>query len=181
MTSHEENINEEKWLPIVGYEGLYEISNLGRVKSFHKGKKLRHEVGILKPCILGKYYRVVLHKPDHKRKLYGIHRLVAAAFIPNPNNYPEVNHIDENKLNNRVSNLEWVSHKYNIAYSNNLEKAYAKTRKAVVAYTKDGQFVGEYRGVREAARANNVLESCVLENVRGGRVKTVKGLIFKYK
>ena len=112
---------EEIWRDIKNYEGLYQISNLGRVKrlrfinrhlNFEKEK-------ILKPYKDGgNYYFVIgLHK-DGKRKYKAIHRLVAETFIPNPNNYPVVNHKDENKLNNRIDNLEWCTHKYNSNYGN---------------------------------------------------------------
>lgn len=99
----------ELWRPISGYEGLYYISNLGRVKS-----EITHK--ILKPRnSTHDYDRVRLYK-NHKPKEFFVHKLVAQAFIPNPNNYPQVNHKDENKVNNCVDNLEWCTHKYNMNY-----------------------------------------------------------------
>lgn len=111
---------EEVWKDVEGYEGYYQVSNMGRVRSLdiidtnghkHKGK-------ILSLCKVDKYYGVYLYKQKH-RETHLIHRLVAEAFIPNPNNYPEVGHKDERNLknsntcNNRVDNLEWTTSKDN--------------------------------------------------------------------
>jgi hypothetical protein len=107
---------EEEWRDIVGYEGLYQVSNLGRVKSLFRYKKL------LKPRIMQQYYSVCLWK-DKKPKHMRVHRLVGMAFIPNPNDYPCINHKDENKLNNCVDNLEWCTHKYNANYGTRIERS----------------------------------------------------------
>lgn len=111
-------MQEEVWKDIKNYEGLYQISTYGRVKSFPRKGALRKEK-VLKPYKDGKnYYFVVgLHK-DGKKQYKLIHRLVADAFIPNPNNLPIVNHKDENKENNNVDNLEWCTYKYNSNYGN---------------------------------------------------------------
>ena len=98
------------WKPIKDYEGLYEISNTGEVKSLNL-KKGR----ILKQHIQRSYLYVGLSK-QCKTKLHLVHRLVAKTFIPNPLHLPEVNHKDENKLNNNVDNLEWCTAKYNSNY-----------------------------------------------------------------
>ena len=107
-------MTEEIWKDIDGYEGLYKVSNLGRVKSLNYLRK-----GIEKERIPNKnnsgYLIVGLHK-DGKIKNFLIHRLVAEAFIENVNDLPQVNHKDENKLNNCVENLEWCSAKYNSNY-----------------------------------------------------------------
>lgn len=96
-------MNTETWKSITGYEGLYEVSNLGRVKSLKFDKEK-----ILKPNKVKGYLRVELLKNGQRKLLY-VHRLVAAAFIPNPKGLPEVNHKDEDKTNNSVTNIEWVS------------------------------------------------------------------------
>lgn len=100
---------EEIWKDIKEYEGIYQVSNLGRVKSLKHSK----EGKLLKGRVTGKGYLSVALFRNSVRKSNSIHRLVAEAFIPNPENKPEVNHIDENKLNNDVSNLEWVTSKEN--------------------------------------------------------------------
>ena len=100
------------WKAVAGYEGLYEVSNKGDVRSLKYGK-----TKILKPSDNGcGYLQIQLHK-DSIRKRMLIHRLVAEAFIPNPNNLETVNHRDENKQNNAASNLEWMTAKDNTTYS----------------------------------------------------------------
>ena len=103
------NNQKEIWRSAKGYENLYEVSNLGNVRNSRTGR-------VLKPLKLktnnGYYLQVCLYKDKKATRLY-IHRLVAEAFIPNSENLPEVNHIDENKNNNNVNNLEWVSPSYN--------------------------------------------------------------------
>ena len=100
---------KEEWKDIKGYEGLYQISSYGRVYSFYKKGYL--ELNLNKYG----YLHVGLYR-EGKRKVYKVHRLVAQTFILNPNNYPEVNHKDENKINNYISNLEWCTHQYNNFY-----------------------------------------------------------------
>ena len=117
------DLPSEEWRDVVGYEGLYQVSNLGRVKSFKKDKAkiLKSNPGI------GGYLRVVLCK-DFKNKNRFVHVLVAKAFIPNPDNKPQVNHIDGDKTNNRVENLEWMTCSENIhhAFANGLRKSGCK-------------------------------------------------------
>ena len=110
----------EVWKDINGYVGEYQVSNLGRVKSLPKymypnGYPQLRKEKLLKPSCTGKYrnYLAVCLRG----KQYRVHRLVAEAFIPNPNNYPMVNHIDKNTLNNQVDNLEWCTNQYNVKYS----------------------------------------------------------------
>lgn len=106
---------QEIWKAITDYENLYEVSNIGRVKNIRTGR-------ILKPGIdrYG-YYNVGLCK-NGKQKTKNVHRLVAQEFLPNPDNLPCVNHKDENKLNNRVDNIEWCTVSYNNKYGNRLNK-----------------------------------------------------------
>ena len=109
---------EEIWKDIPNYEGLYQISNLGRVKSFpRKGTHTKKE-RILKFAKSNKNYLIAMLTKHNKRKAKSVHRLVAEAFIPNPNNFPQVNHKDENRHNNCVDNLEWCTNHYNCNYGN---------------------------------------------------------------
>ena len=107
-------IQDEVWKDIEGYEGLYQVSNFGDIKSLPKVRRNRSGTYIQKEKLLKLsntstgYKKVELYK-DKKRKSFKVHRLVAQAFIPNPENKREVNHIDGNKHNNKVNNLEWVT------------------------------------------------------------------------
>ena len=107
---------------IVGYEGLYAITEDGQVWSYRRQIFLK-----LKTQTCG-YTQTTLHK-DGVRKQFLVHRLVALAFLPNPNNLPEVNHKDENKKNNHVSNLEWCDRNYNMSYGNISQKISDGVRK----------------------------------------------------
>lgn len=107
---------------IPGYEGLYQVSNLGNVKSLNYRRSGKEK--IIKPrkksksnTTLNKYYYCVALYKDKKRKNFRVHHLVAEAFINNPNNYPVLNHLDKNPENNCVENLEWCTQKYNVQYS----------------------------------------------------------------
>lgn len=123
---------EEIWKDIPGYEGLYQASTYGRIKSlrryrFNHNKKQIVEERILKPGVVNGYLRVALWK-DAKQKNILVHRLIALTFISNPNNYKEINHKDETRQNNHVDNLEWCSHKYNNNYGTINERR-SKNRK----------------------------------------------------
>lgn len=118
----------EIWKDIPGYEGVYMVSNLGTVKSVARidlaGRKLKER--ILSQSLSKDYYVVGLHY-NHVNKQMKVHRIVAMAFIPNPNNLPQINHKDENKLNNDVNNLEWCDARYNNNYGTRIER-YSVTR-----------------------------------------------------
>jgi len=106
---------EEIWKDIKNYEKLYKISNYGRLFSYKSNKILRYSV---RP---NGYLKYSLYKNGRYEHI-SMHRLVAQAFIPNPNNYQIVNHIDENKTNNQVDNLEWCISKYNVNYGTGIKK-----------------------------------------------------------
>lgn len=106
---------DEDWKDITGYEGLYQVSNFGRVKRLNTNRILKSAKS------KGGYPYIVLSKNGITSNKT-IHRLVAKAFIPNPENKPEVNHIDENKTNNKVSNLNWMTRKENVNHGTRTER-----------------------------------------------------------
>lgn len=110
---------EEIWKEVVGFEGSYKVSNLGRVFSYKKVSRKEH---FMKPCNDGNGYMIVCLRKQGKKYIKKVHRLVAEAFIPNPQNLPQVNHKDENKANNCVENLEWCSSRYNINYGTAIKR-----------------------------------------------------------
>lgn len=157
MGNNIENINEE-WRDIVGYEGLYQVSNLGRIKSLGNDKTKKEK--ILKPQLYKNgYYRIWLYKNGNKKR-YLVHRLVALAFIPNSNNLPCVNHKDEDKSNNSVENLEWCSVSYNINFGNRNKlvgeinviklKNHKLLSKPVLQFDLEGNLIAEYPSIKEA-------------------------------
>ena len=122
-------MEKEIWKDIKDYEGIYQISNIGRIKSLDRYCNNRLIKGkILSPHLAKGYLKINLYK-NGKSKHFAIHSLVAEAFIPNPNNYPEVNHKDENKENNNVDNLEWCDSKYNCNYGTRTERIISSNKK----------------------------------------------------
>lgn len=170
-------MKKEYWKPVVGYEGHYQVSNWGRVKSIKFGKGR-----ILKPTTNLYGYLFVKLCKDGKVKPFTVHRLVAEAFLPNPDNLPQVNHKDENKQNNIVSNLEWCSAQYNNTYGTRIERVAEKTTngkcsKPVLQYTLEGNFIKEWKSVAECRR-NGFRH---VDDVCRGERKSCSGYIWKYK
>lgn len=167
----------EIWKDIKNYEGLYQISNLGNVKSYHK----RSNGNLLKLPIKRGYYQVGLRK-NGTRKYYQVHRLVAETFIENKDNLPQVNHKDENKLNNNVDNLEWCTVSYNNTYGSRIERVVAsnKNRQPVVLYDINGNFIAEYFSIMDAVRKTKINPSCIVASCQGKR-KQPRKYIWKYK
>ena len=167
----------EVYKQIIGYEGLYEVSNLGNVKSLSNDKTRKEKLlssGIDKDG----YLQVGLYK-NGKQKRYFIHRLVAQAFLPNPFNLPEVNHKDEDKSNNNVDNLEWCDRKYNVNYGTRTEKVVEKMSKQVAQYDLSGNLIAIWKSVSEIERqlgfvCGNISKCCL------GKGKTSYGYIWKY-
>ena len=124
----------EEWKDVVGYEGLYQVSNFGNIKSLFRYKRQ------LKPVIRNGYESVKLCK-NKNAKFVSVHRVVAEAFIPNPQKLPIINHKDENKQNNCVENLEWCTNVYNINYGNAQEKKAQKFFRSVRKFSLEGDFL----------------------------------------
>ena len=121
----------EVWKDVKDYEGLYVISNLGRIRSTSG----QYTGRILSPTDNGKGYKIVGLSKNGNRQNHYVHRLIAIAFIDNPNNFKEINHIDENQSNNCPSNLEWCNRKYNCNYGNHCAKL-SNSMKGKVAWNK---------------------------------------------
>lgn len=176
-------MKKEYWKPVVGYEELYQVSNWGRVKSLPRNGTVKY-ARILKPGTNRYGYLYVNLCKDGKVKTFTVHRLVAEAFLPNPDNLPCINHKDECKTNNNVDNLEWCTYEYNINYGTRTErmsksKINGKRSKTVLQYTLDGQFVREWPSAMECDRngydQGNVSACC------RGKLKKYKNFIWKYK
>ncbi len=166
----------EIWVPVKGYEGLYEVSNLGNLRSLdYMHTKLKK---IMKPREIKGYLIAHLCK-DGKTQNIAVHRLVAEAFLPNWFDEPQVNHKDENKKNNNVDNLEWCSAKYNSNYGTRNSRLTKRISKPVLQFTKTGEFVKEWPSTMEAGR-NGYCQSSVADCCRG-EMKHHKGYIWKYK
>ena len=171
----EMNMTEEIWCPIKGFENIYEVSDQGRVRSLKFGKER-----ILKPALTTQGYLIVGLCKNGEIKQCLVHRLVALAFIPNPDNLPEVNHKDENKENNSVQNLEWCDQKYNINYGTRNQMVSMKLSKPVLQYTKSGGFVREWKSAMDVQRnlgyfQNNISNCC------NGKLKSANGFVWKFK
>lgn len=194
-------MKEEIWKPVKGYEGLYEVSNLGRVKRLARDIAQKNpnpvsndicvqhiEERILKTRPNKSGYPLILLRgsSDGKRRGFSVHRLVAKAFIPNPDNLPQINHKNEIRSDNRVENLEWCTNHYNMHYGNCQRRIYEGQHfKPVDVYTKDGKFLKHYESLVEAARATGVSTgtvSWICQGITRNGVKrqTAKGYRFKY-
>ena len=169
------NNNEEIWRDIEGYEGLYQVSDKGRVKSLWFEKER-----ILKPVKDGWGYLFVRLYKNRDIKMCKVHRLVAMAFISNPNCLSDVNHKDENKENNRVENLEFCNRKYNCNFGSRNQRIAGKRSKPVIQYTKDGKIVKEWKSTYDIERnlgyCHGKISACCL-----GKQKTSYGFVWKYK
>ncbi len=186
----------ELWKPIDGYEGLYSISSMGRVKSHHSDRLLEP-----KKSKTG-YLRVTLCKDNHP-KTFSIHRLVAIAFIPNPNHKPTVNHLNEDKKDNRVENLEWATNAEQNTHGTRIARARANTdyrargidyyavaskhdyssghmcgRKAVLVYDGD-HLVGRFSSMRDLARFLNCNYAHLTADIKVG--KKIRGYTIVYE
>jgi hypothetical protein len=171
---------EEEWRDVIGYEGIYIISTLGRIKRIIPPKRL------LKPSINHNGYMKIGLWKDGKGKYITLHRLVALNFIPNPYQYPCINHKDENKTNNAVDNLEWCTYKYNTNYGRCIERRRNSTdysdRMKKVKQIKNGKIINEFPSVVCAAKSVNGLP-CVIGNVcrKMPHRKTAYGYQWEYK
>lgn len=160
---------KEIWKDIAGYEGLYQISSFGNVKSFRASAKFgKPKELILKPYIINSGYAVVTLYTENIKHKFQVHRLVAESFLPNPQNLPCVNHKDENKLNNRVENLEWCSYQYNNNYGTAKVRAIESRSVAVSQKTLDGVEIARYKSAKIASNLLGLKERSVTSWCRIG-------------
>lgn len=198
-----ESLPNEEWRDVVGYEGLYQVSNLGRIKgqprvtSFGNRQK-RIPLRILRPLVSKRGYYVVGLSRDGVTKNHNIHRLVAEAFIPNPHKKRVIDHIDTNRLNNSIDNLRWCTDKEN---SNNpitkeknrrnckamwkngvFENRDNMTYRQVAQYTKDGTLIKVWDSIIDASRELGIDSSSITKVCLGANShrKTAGGFIWKH-
>jgi len=177
---------EEIWKSIEGFEELYEVSNFGRVKSLEKlgsvyaGKGKPRKKFIIKEKLIEGWvqeYQVIELRKNGKGHSKKVHRLVAEAFIPNTYGKPQVNHIDENKLNNRLNNLEWVTAEENVNHGTALVRRIKSQSKPILATKEDTKIY--FKSIKEASDYLKVNRSCISHSL-AGRAKKIKGFTFEF-
>ena len=176
-----ENLDNEEWRPVVGYENLYEISSCGRLKSLY------HKIPFIVRTKTTRKGRINanLHR-NGKYSSFGIHVLVAKAFIPNPNNLTEINHKDENPQNNNVENLEWCSHEYNMHYGTIYQRISSKltncktTSKPVAQYKLNGEFIRIWPSIREVKRTLYIKGWKTICSACNGKSHSAAGYQWRY-
>lgn len=175
----------EIWKEINGFEGIYEVSNLGNVRSldrlvWNKANNVFQKTKgkLLKLDLCNKLYKQINLSNLEKSKKFLVHRLVALTFIPNPENKPQVNHINENKVDNRVENLEWVTSKENINYGNRNYLTSLKTGRMLIMKDKNGVELKRYRCASDAEK-DGFSRYCICLCCNG-KIKTHKGYLWEY-
>lgn len=183
-------MEEEIWKDIKGYEGLYQVSSFGRIKSLPKHFMVVNQFGktnkyratkerILKPQTNKHGYLCVTLCKNGIHKLCAIHRLVAKTFIENKNNHVCINHKDENKQNNKVDNLEWCTIKYNQNYGTIKERVSYAQSIDVAQYDINGDFIKRWHGINKASRELNINHSNIISCCQGKR-RTAGGYMWRY-
>lgn len=172
---------DEVWKPIPGYEGYYEVSNMGRVRSLERRARFVSIHG--KECtrrVRGRIVRGTEHCTQHRitvmlskegeKERVSVHRLVATAFVENPNGYDEVNHKDENPRNNRADNLEWCTRQYNMNYGTIRERVYNKMKRPLVAINDEGDAI-QFSSVKVAEQVGFVRHKIEYAKAQGVKYK----------
>ena len=176
---------EEVWRDVKGYEGLYQVSDKGRVKSLERafidkiGRKRYVKECILKPVIDRYGYLLVSLYAGGKQKMHKVHRLVCQAFHDNPENKLDVNHINENKTDNRACNLEWSTRKENCNHGTRNERLGKAQSKPVAQYAQDGELIKVWPSTMEVERQAGFSNGNISQ-AANGRYKKAYGFIWKY-
>lgn len=166
----------EVWKDVKGYEGLYQVSNYGNVKSLRSGKKIALNYD------RKKYLTAHLCNKNGQKRIR-VHRLVAEAFIPNEKRLPQVNHIDENKNNNYYKNLEWCDNKYNSNYGTRNKKISNSRKiqtKKIYQFSLDGDFIKEWENIYEILSEIKIQKSSIYRCCEG-LYKQAGGYVWKYE
>ena len=178
-------MKNEEWRDVVGYEGLYQVSDQGRVKNLERtfidkiGRERYVKECILKPGMdKGGYLRVGLCDGE-KRKTFKVHRLVCEAFHENPDNKPQVNHINEIKTDNRASNLEWATARENSNFGTRNERLGKARSKPVAQYAQDGELIKVWPSTMEVERQAGFSNGNISQ-AANGKYKHAYGFIWKY-
>jgi len=169
-------MKKEIWRNIPSYEGIFEISNFGRVKSIARNGTLG---GVLRGTFTELGYHRYLLSANGVKKSFFAHRIVASVFIPNPQKYPFVNHKDENPSNNYVENLEWCDAKYNTNYGNGIKRRSESRYKKVYQFDKDGNLIKVWNSGTELSSETGYTHSRICEVANGNR-KSAYGYIWSY-
>lgn len=159
-------MNNEIWKDLKDYEGLYQVSNFGRIRNISRLVNDNGGLNIIKQKILkpskdsSGYLQIVLTK-NKIRKSYKVHRLIALTFIPNPKNFLQINHKNENKLDNRAENLEWCTHKYNCNYGTRNYRCTKHCYHKINQYDNNFNFIKTYNSLKEAELETGIKYQCI--------------------
>ena len=178
-------MEHERWVDIKGFEGLYQVSNMGNVRSVDRLVKQTSKrfsfVGmrkgrLLKQGVLNSGYKVVWLSNGNRKKAFTVHRLVANAFLKNDRNFSDVNHKDGDKTNNDAVNLEWCNRRYNVIHAYKKGLSTPRSRKQIICV----ELNSEYESVADASRKTGI-SRCSISHVINGRAKTAGGYTWKAK
>lgn len=165
---------EEVWKPIKHFESLYEVSNFGRIRSLTR--KVKHGNShitiygkMMKQVPNEKGYLMVRLSKNGKGKIFKVHRLVAQAFLNNPHGYQEINHLNEIRDDNHVSNLEWCSHSHNLNYGHRTQKFIQAVSTPIIQLSSDSHRIAAYSSANQASKITGISQGNISAVVRGKR------------